>query len=254
MTKIESTPQDVLQAHVIDLRKTADMLVAEYPAMSKLAAEFRLAADEVDEAIAAAQDEISRLRELAGCVYAGPAAVHDLPEHWLDTLYAASEGRPFDCKRLLPYEAAPDDVRRDIALDMRVALSSGEFPTNPVSNVQLAEWIKRLETPVAAPGDGYAAIQAAWDNWSANSEIRIPSTCFAAGWQAHAAAPTAPPVAVDGEPTITIQEAWEAAGGNPGIKASKQELLNALRSMDEAIDEIDTSPATSAPGVAGGGR
>lgn len=37
--------------------------------------------------------------------------------------------------------------------------------------------------------------------------------------------------------TITIQEAWEAAGGNPGIKASRQELLDALKAMDEAVDE-----------------
>jgi hypothetical protein len=39
--------------------------------------------------------------------------------------------------------------------------------------------------------------------------------------------------------TITVQEAWEAAGGNPGIKATKQELLDALRVMDEAVDECD---------------
>lgn len=37
--------------------------------------------------------------------------------------------------------------------------------------------------------------------------------------------------------TITIQEAWEAAGGNPGIRASRQEQLDALKSMDEAVDE-----------------
>ena len=40
--------------------------------------------------------------------------------------------------------------------------------------------------------------------------------------------------------TITIQEAWEAAGGNPGIKATKEELIEALRGLDEVCDEADT--------------
>jgi hypothetical protein len=36
---------------------------------------------------------------------------------------------------------------------------------------------------------------------------------------------------------VSVQEAWEAAGGNPGIKANRTELLEALRLMDEADDE-----------------
>jgi hypothetical protein len=39
--------------------------------------------------------------------------------------------------------------------------------------------------------------------------------------------------------TISLQEAWEAAGGNPGIKATRQELIDALQSMDAAIEEAD---------------
>lgn len=43
-----------------------------------------------------------------------------------------------------------------------------------------------------------------------------------------------------GEPAmISIQEAWEAAGGNPGIKATRQDLLEALKAMDEAIGDDD---------------
>lgn len=38
--------------------------------------------------------------------------------------------------------------------------------------------------------------------------------------------------------TIGIQEAWEAAGGNPGIKATKADLIEALSSLDEACDAI----------------
>jgi hypothetical protein len=49
------------------------------------------------------------------------------------------------------------------------------------------------------------------------------------------------------EETITVQEAWEAAGGNPGIKATKQELLGALRAMDEAVDECDEKHRAPAP-------
>jgi hypothetical protein len=45
-----------------------------------------------------------------------------------------------------------------------------------------------------------------------------------------------------GEPgpaVISIQEAWEAAGGNPGITPGKEELLTALRLLDEVCDEAD---------------
>lgn len=50
-------------------------------------------------------------------------------------------------------------------------------------------------------------------------------------------------------PTIPIQEAWEAAGGNPGIKATKEELLTALRQLDAVCDEADLTAA--APKVSG---
>jgi hypothetical protein len=54
-----------------------------------------------------------------------------------------------------------------------------------------------------------------------------------------APAPSPATTASASDETITVQEAWEAAGGNPGIKATKQELLDALRVMDEAVDECD---------------
>jgi hypothetical protein len=43
---------------------------------------------------------------------------------------------------------------------------------------------------------------------------------------------------------ITVQEAWEAAGGNPGIKASKADLLEALRQLDKVCDEATPEPVT----------
>jgi Protein of unknown function (DUF551) len=43
--------------------------------------------------------------------------------------------------------------------------------------------------------------------------------------------------------TITVQEAWEAAGGNPGIKATKAELLEALRMLDDVCDEASQEQA-----------
>lgn len=46
--------------------------------------------------------------------------------------------------------------------------------------------------------------------------------------------------------SITIQEAWEAAGGNPGIKATKAELLESLRTLDKVCDEADATPTPPA--------
>ncbi len=39
--------------------------------------------------------------------------------------------------------------------------------------------------------------------------------------------------------TITLQEAWNAAGGNPGTKPTREELLTALHMMDEIVDFAD---------------
>jgi Zn finger protein HypA/HybF involved in hydrogenase expression len=41
---------------------------------------------------------------------------------------------------------------------------------------------------------------------------------------------------------ISIQEAWEAAGGEPGIKATKEELVTALMLLDEAVDAANAKP------------
>ncbi len=41
------------------------------------------------------------------------------------------------------------------------------------------------------------------------------------------------------EDVISIQEAWEACGGNPGIKATKAELIEALKQLDSVCDEAD---------------
>ena len=53
--------------------------------------------------------------------------------------------------------------------------------------------------------------------------------------------------------TVLVQEAWQAAGGNPGIKATREDLLEALRLMDEAEDEAEAQQGVSAdasePGV-----
>lgn len=45
------------------------------------------------------------------------------------------------------------------------------------------------------------------------------------------------PVRISSAGMISIQAAWEAAGGNPGIKTSREELLDALRALDEAFDK-----------------
>jgi len=61
-----------------------------------------------------------------------------------------------------------------------------------------------------------------------------------------APAADAPPPQQPAE-TITIQEAWEAAGGNPGIKATRDELLTALRQLDEVCDAAPSpKPAVDA--------
>lgn len=49
------------------------------------------------------------------------------------------------------------------------------------------------------------------------------------------------PAPVSGMPeeTMTLAEVWAAAGGNPGIKPSRQDVIDALKIMDEAVDECD---------------
>lgn len=45
--------------------------------------------------------------------------------------------------------------------------------------------------------------------------------------------------------SIGVQEAWEAAGGNPGIQATRPELIETLKLLDEVSDDADqaTRPA-----------
>lgn len=45
---------------------------------------------------------------------------------------------------------------------------------------------------------------------------------------------------------ISIQEAWVAAGGNPGIIATKEMLLTALRDLDAVCDGVDKIVLNSA--------
>jgi len=44
---------------------------------------------------------------------------------------------------------------------------------------------------------------------------------------------------------MTVQEVWEAAGGNPGIRATKQGVLDALKMLDAVCDEAQ--PAEQEP-------
>jgi len=72
-----------------------------------------------------------------------------------------------------------------------------------------------------------------------NCQFRVcdlPGQCLGEGACHHPAVPAA--LAQQGN-TITIQEAWEAAGGNPGIKATKQELIDALKQLDAVCDDVD---------------
>lgn len=39
--------------------------------------------------------------------------------------------------------------------------------------------------------------------------------------------------------TLTVQEAWEASGGNPGIRATKQDLFHSLAMLDAICDAAD---------------
>lgn len=48
--------------------------------------------------------------------------------------------------------------------------------------------------------------------------------------------------------TVTVQQAWEWAGGNPGIKATRTDLEQALRDLDAVCDAADTQPTPPAQG------
>ena len=43
---------------------------------------------------------------------------------------------------------------------------------------------------------------------------------------------------------ISIKDVWEAAGGNPGIKAAREEVLNTLRQLDEICDDHEALQKT----------
>jgi hypothetical protein len=64
------------------------------------------------------------------------------------------------------------------------------------------------------------------------------ATTLSAASPASVAAPSQP--AAPADETISIQDAWEAAGGNPGIKATREQLVTALKFMDGANDDADT--------------
>ena len=70
--------------------------------------------------------------------------------------------------------------------------------------------------------------------WSADVPIRNGARLYAGH----------PVVEPEGD-LISIQAAWEAAGGNPGIKPTKQDLIEALGMLDRVCEEADR--ATPAP-------
>ncbi|CAH0532182.1 hypothetical protein UAM5_00065 [Ralstonia phage UAM5] len=46
--------------------------------------------------------------------------------------------------------------------------------------------------------------------------------------------------------TMTLQEVWEAAGGNPGIKPTREDVIEALRQLDEVCDSADADARDAA--------
>jgi hypothetical protein len=52
---------------------------------------------------------------------------------------------------------------------------------------------------------------------------------------------------------ISIKDVWEAAGGNPGIKACREEVLSVLKQLDEICDDheaLQTSLTSSEKHIA----
>lgn len=45
---------------------------------------------------------------------------------------------------------------------------------------------------------------------------------------------------------VSIQDAWIAAGGNPGITPTREELFAALRLLDQVCDDVDASSGPEA--------
>lgn len=45
------------------------------------------------------------------------------------------------------------------------------------------------------------------------------------------------PIELESDELITVQEVWNAAGGNPGIKADREMLLTAVKAMDDSCIE-----------------
>lgn len=52
-------------------------------------------------------------------------------------------------------------------------------------------------------------------------------------------------LALHSEETVAVQQAWEWAGGNPGIKVSREDLEQALRDLDAVRDETHQGGSSS---------
>jgi hypothetical protein len=52
------------------------------------------------------------------------------------------------------------------------------------------------------------------------------------------------PAPVQEAETLTLQEIWNAAGGNPEINPTKEEVLDALKTLNEICDDVEETDPT----------
>jgi hypothetical protein len=99
--------------------------------------------------------------------------------------------------------------------------------------------------PYVSTIDAITALRAALEQQKPPPEAQTEAEkiAYCAGWWAAMEQKREQPERA----TITVQEAWEAAGGNPGIKATKEELITALQLLDKVCDEAPLEQTEQEP-------
>ena len=190
----------------------------------------------------------SLLSELDWCIengHAGPRT-HQAIKHARAVIAALASDTAGGAVQVGAIAAASLDVSDGSTIDFVIADLSDEGRELPIGTPLYAAPVAPA-APMCEPKIG--------DNFDPNIEDprftemwhEIQKAGYSHGWLGvglsawRAALSTRTPIAADAAAPeqIGVQEAWEAAGGNPGIKADRQQLIDALKMLDGSNEDAD---------------
>lgn len=119
--------------------------------------------------------------------------------------------------------------REDIFLE--IALEWAQNASDEVLRLTTELAALKAQEPVAwmNPDTGFAPDAFIWTrDERCHPEYKVP--VFAS---------PVPPAPAQAEETMTLQEVWNAMGGNPGISPSRSDVLLQLKLLDQICDEAD---------------